>query len=193
MGSPTFAKVRPAERQQAIDVIVSAFAGDPFVRNLYPDDDSYMLHFPGAVVAFGGLALDAGTVWRIGEFDGVAFWYPPDLSPDDAIIEHFRLTVSAERLDDIFSTFDQMDHAHPTYRHWYLPWFGVHVSKQGRGIGGDLLRRCLEVVDADHLPAYLENTNPRNRSFYERGGFEVTGESQAGVAPPIFSMVREAR
>jgi hypothetical protein len=99
-------------------VIVSAFVDNPFVRNLYPDDESNMRHFPMAVVAFGGLALDAGTVWQIGEFDGVGFWYPPDLSPEDSIIEHFRLNVAAESLDDTFSTLDQMDHAHPAYRHW---------------------------------------------------------------------------
>ncbi len=188
-----FAKVRSDQRQHAVDVIVSAFADDPFVRNLYPDDESYARHFPKAVVAFGGLALDAGTVWRIGDFDGVAFWYSPDLSPDDAIIEHLRLTVRAERLDDVLKTFDQLEHAHPTYRHWYLPWLGVHASKQGRGIGGDLLRSCLAIVDADHLPAYLENTNPQNQSFYERHGFVIQRESQAGAAPPIFSMLRESR
>jgi hypothetical protein len=52
---------------------------------------------------------------------------------------------------------------------------------------------CLEIVDRQHLPAYLDSTNPRNISFYERQGFVVTGRSQAGSSPPIISMLRESR
>jgi len=193
MGSATFAQVRPTERRKAIDVLVSAFADDPFVRYLYPDDEAYLRHFPEGIVAFGGLALDADTVWRLGDFDAVALWYPPGLSPDDAIIEFLRETVPAEKLDGVFETFEQMEHGHPTYRHWYLPWFGVHASKQGRGIGGELMRRCLEVVDAEHMPSYLESPNPRNLTLYERHGFESTGEYKAADVPPMYSMARAAR
>ena len=39
----------------------------------------------------------------------------------------------------------------------------------------------------------MDSTNPRNVSFYERQGFEVTGEWRDGGAPPIVSMLRGAR
>jgi hypothetical protein len=55
------------------------------------------------------------------------------------------------------------------------------------------MKHCLRVVDNDHLPAYLDSPNPRNVSFYERHGFVVTGEAQAGTCPPIVSMLRAAR
>lgn len=86
-----------------------------------------------------------------------------------------------------------MDAAHPAYPHWYLPWFGVDAALQGRGFGGQLMKSCLHVVDADHLPAYLETPNPRSISFYERHGFEVTGEAQAGACQPVTFMLRAAR
>jgi len=86
-----------------------------------------------------------------------------------------------------------MDEAHPKFPHWYLPWFGVDAAVQGRGLGGELMKHCLTVVDKDHLPAYLDSPNPRNVSFYERHGFVVTGEAQAGTCPPIVSMLRAAR
>ena len=54
------------------------------------------------------------------------------------------------------------------------------------------MKYCLSVVDASHLPAYLETPNPRNISFYERHGFEITGEAQAGDCPPIAFMSRTA-
>lgn len=181
------------ERQHALEVLVSAFIADPFIRWFYPDDEPYQRHFPDVLVAFGGKAMRAGTTWRLGAFDAVALWYPPDLEPDDAVLEVLRATVRPDIHDDLFAILDQMGAAHPTYRHWYLPWFGVRASKQNRGIGGDLMRRCLEVVDADHLPAYLESPNAKNLPFYERHGFEVTGASRSGTAPPMYSMLRAAR
>jgi hypothetical protein len=50
-------------------------------------------------------------------------------------------------------------------------------------------RRC----DEDHLPAYLESSNPRNVPLYERHGFTVIGAIQAGTSPTMYPMVRAAR
>ena len=68
-----------------------------------------------------------------------------------------------------------------------------YVALQGRGLGGQLMRPCLQIVDDTNLPAYLETTNPRTIPFYQRHGFEVTGEAQAGTCPPITFMQRAAR
>jgi ribosomal protein S18 acetylase RimI-like enzyme len=50
---------------------------------------------------------------------------------------------------------------------------------QGRGIGADLLRDRLDKVDAKGIHAYLESSNVRNISFYQRHGFEVVREIRA--------------
>ncbi len=55
------------------------------------------------------------------------------------------------------------------------------------------MKPCLETVDGTHMPAYLETPNPRTIIFYERHGFEVTGEAQAGTSPPVTFMLRAAR
>ena len=102
-------------------------------------------------------------------------------------------SVAPEQQEDLFAVLEQMDGAHPTFSHWYLPWFGVDGARQGRGIGNELMLKCLEIVDQDQLPAYLESPNPRNVSFYERHGFDVTGRAQAGDSPPIISMLRPPR
>jgi len=51
----------------------------------------------------------------------------------------------------------------------------------------------LQIVDATHLPAYLGTPNLRTISFYQRHGFEVTGQAQAGTCPPMTFMLRAAR
>ena len=63
------------------------------------------------------------------------------------------------------------ERAHPVEPHWYLEAVGVVPESRGQGIGGAMLTPVLERCDADGMPAYLESSNPRNISFYERHGF----------------------
>jgi ribosomal protein S18 acetylase RimI-like enzyme len=154
----------------------------------------YLAHFPTFVAAFGGTAFAERTVWTLAEFAAVAVWIPPGVEPDaQAIVAALREYVSPTQHEDVFAVLEQMDEAHPTYPHWYLPWLGVDPARQGAGLGRLLLTRCLQIVDEHHLPAYLETPNPRTISFYQRHGFEVTTVAQAGACPPVTSMLRAAR
>ena len=194
MGDRSFASVPQVQQHLTYRTLVSAFTDDPVERWLYPELPDYLTHFPRFLEAFGGRAFDEQTVWRLGEHSAVALWLPPGAEPDgDAIISVLTETVSPDKHDDTFAVIEQIDAAHPTYPHWYLPWFGVDSVLQGRGLGGELMEHCLEIVDASHVPAYLETPNPRTLTFYDRHGFEVTGAAQAGKCPPITFMVRAAR
>jgi len=189
-----FAPIRKRQQRRALDVLVMAFTADPVIRWLYPEARQYLTHFPKFLAAFGGKAFEQRTAWRLGDFSAVALWLPPRVDPDgDAIVAVLTKTVGPEQHNDLFAVLGQMTDAHPAFPHWYLPWFGVDGALQGRGFGGELIKHCLRVVDEDHLPAYLESPNPRNISFYERHGFEVTGQAQAGACPPIVFMLRAAR
>ena len=194
MAALPFAPVRASERRRALDALVLAFTADPVIRWLYPEAHQYLTHFPEFLAAFGGKAFAENTVWRLGEFSAVALWLPPSVDLDgDAVVALFTETVAPEQHEDAFSVLGQMDDAHPRFPHWYLAWFGVDGAIQGRGFGGELMKRCLRIVDEDHLPTYLNTSNPRNISFYERPGFEVPGEAQAGGCPPVLSMLRAAQ
>ena len=189
-----FSPIPETEQERAYRTLVSAFTDDPVERWLYPELPEYLTHFPHFLAAFGGRAFEEQTVWGLGECSAVALWLPPGSEPDsDAIGSVLSETVSSDKHGDAFAVLEQMDVAHPTYPHWYLPWFGVDSALQGQGIGGQLLEQCLvAIADTDQLPAYLETPNPRTVSFYERHGFEVTGTAQAGRCPPITFMLRRA-
>jgi GNAT superfamily N-acetyltransferase len=194
MGRMQFAAVAESERDRAIATLVSAFEDDPVERWLYPDEAEYRRHFPAFIAAFGGDAFRDQTVWRLGDFDAVAFWFRPGRDPDgDAIVRVLVETTSEDLHADSFATLEQMEEGHPAEPHWYLPWFGVDSALQGRGLGTHLMRHCLEIVDETGLPAYLETPNPRTVPFYQRAGFSVTGVAEAGRCPPVTLMQRAAQ
>ena len=186
--------VHESEQERALDTLVLAFAADPVERWMYPESRQYLAGFRRFLAAFGGKAFADGTVWSLGDFSAVALWLPPGTDPDDdAIVAVITESVEPRLHQDLFSVAGQMQETHPRFLHWYLPWFGVDPALQGRGLGSELMKHCLRIVDEDHLPAYLETPNPRTIPFYERHGFEVTGEARAGACPPIVSMLRAAQ
>jgi ribosomal protein S18 acetylase RimI-like enzyme len=194
MSALSFLAVGESDQERVFATLVLAFAADPVERWLYPEARQYLSHFPGFLAAFGGPAFAEQTVWSLGEFSAVALWLPPGTEPDGhAIIALLTETVAADKRDDTLAVLGQMDTAHPDYPHWYLPWFAVDTALQGRGLGSQLMMPCLQIVDDTHLPAYLETPNPRTIPFYQRHGFEVTGQAQAGSCPPITFMLRAAR
>ena len=187
-------QVQESDEARAISTLVSAFSDDPVERWLYPELEHYLTHFPAFAAAFGGEAFAQQTVWGLSDFSAVAVWFQPGAEPDAGkIVAVLSETVSPEKHDDTFAVLEQMDAAHPTYPHWYLPWLGVEPGAQGQGAGGRLLRHCLNIVDESVLPAFLETPNPRTIPFYERHGFEVTAQAQAGACPPMTLMLRAAR
>jgi hypothetical protein len=57
-----------------------------------------------------------------------------------------------------------------------------------------LLAHTLAEIDAEHMPAYLESSNPDNDARYARLGFEPAGTiSYRGTRPTATTMWRPAR
>ena len=77
-------------------------------------------------------------------------------------------------------------------KHWYLGYLGVAPTHQGNGIGGAMLRTVLDEADQAGTPAYLESSNERNLSLYERHGFKVVEAVKLlGTGPTVWRMWRE--
>jgi ribosomal protein S18 acetylase RimI-like enzyme len=180
-----------AEENSAVAAAMMAFSTDPAARWLYPDPHQYLTHFPVFIKAFAGKAFERGSAYYAENFAGAALWLPPDVHPDeDALMRLFDATVADRNKEDLFSVFEQMGDYHPNEPHWYLPMIGVDTFHQGRGCGSALMRHALVRCDRDDKLAYLESSNPRNISLYERHGFELLGTIQVGSSPPIFPMLR---
>lgn len=181
----------PNDERRVVSTIVRAFQADPAVRWLYPDAQQYATHFPQFVRAFGGRAFAYESAHVVDDFAGAALWLPPGVEPDqDELGSLMERTAPPAIRDEVFSVFEQMGRYHPGEPHWYLPLIGVDDAYQGQGLGSVLLRHALAECDRERLPAYLESSNPRNISLYQRHGFQLIGTIRAGLSPKIYPMVR---
>jgi hypothetical protein len=55
------------------------------------------------------------------------------------------------------------------------------------------MTHALQQCDREKRLAYLESTNPRNMTLYERHGFKALGTIQVGTSPPMVPMLRHPR
>jgi GNAT superfamily N-acetyltransferase len=186
--------VTPFERDRAVDTVVLAFAADPVARWCWPDARQYLTSMPRFTFAFGGGAFSSNTAFCTDDVSGAALWLTPDAHPDEAVLgEIVDATVSSRIRGDFLALLEKMAGYHPPGPHWYLPLIGVDPPRQGRGFGDALMTHALAHCDREGSPAYLESTNPRNVTLYERHGFEALGTIQVGTSPPLVPMVRRPR
>jgi GNAT superfamily N-acetyltransferase len=194
MTEPIVRAATSDEEQRVIGVITLAFSADPMARWSLPGAELFLKVFPRIVRAFGGRAFGNRSADCIDSFGGAALWLSPGVEPDgDELARLTRENAPADRLKDLESIFEQMASYHPGGPHWYLPLIGVDPARQGSGLGSALMRHALARSDRDGLPAYLESSNPRNISLYERHGFKRLGAIQSGHSPTMVPMLREPR
>lgn len=196
MDAPQPCTADAADRERLIDIIVLGFAADPIARWVWKEAPDYLALMPDFANAFGGRAFELGTAYHDGRFQAAAFWLPPGVEPDEtgmnAVVEK-TLASRPEFSEDLAGLFEGMAAYHPAEPHWYLPMIAADPRATGQGLGAALMKHALARCDEDGLPAYLESSNPRNISLYERHGFEAIGEIRSGSSPVMTPMYRKAR
>ena len=86
---------------------------------------------------------------------------------------------AVERVNAAFEPADTALHRAVPEPHWYLDVIAVDPARQGRGIGGALLRAVQVRADAEGVPIVLLTYQPRNLNLYERHGYAVVCEGPA--------------
>jgi ribosomal protein S18 acetylase RimI-like enzyme len=185
-------KSAPANIQAStISTIVLGFAADPMTRWVWPDSAEYLRIMPQFVRAFGGRAFERGTAYITEGARAAALWLPPGVEPDQAALGAIMAqTVRQEIAADMGFIFQKMAEHHPHEPHWYLPLIAADPNWIGQGLGTLLMQHALRRCDEEGGTAYLESTNPRNISLYERHGFRAIGRIQHGSSPTMTPMLR---
>jgi GNAT superfamily N-acetyltransferase len=196
-------EVRPAESaddlEAAAEALALAFADDPCWAHLLREDETraekLLAYFTSEIES---LVPEYRQVWVTEDGGGAAIWAPPGrwrvpmgrtLSETPAMLKVFgrRFALGLRALI-------RLEGHHPkSPDHWYLHYLGVEPRRQGRGLGGALLRPVLGACDSERIPAHLEASTDRNRKLYERHGFALTEvfDMPGRGGPPIREMWRD--
>lgn len=131
---------------------------------------------------------------------GSTMWLPPGPNTDLPLLGTLDIAFHMMRLAGLgalrrgMALEAAMERRRPKTPHVYLFNIAVRQSAQGKGVGRTLLAPMLDACDRAGLPAYLENSKPRNHSFYVGHGFEhMEHFAPAPDAPPLEMMWREPR
>lgn len=197
--------VRPASRTDvpALSVTLGkAFYDDPVMMWLLPDDDvrKRKLHkLFASITRYHHLSRGGVEVAPDGAGIGAAALWDPPGEWKQTRGEELRampglLLTFGTALTRGLAVTEMMKTLHPEEPHWYLAVIGSDPSVRGKGFGNALMRSRLDRCDAEYAPAYLESSKPENVPYYERFGFEVTGEFRLpDGGPPLFPMWRKPR
>lgn len=194
--------VARAERAHAAAIgsaLAGAFVDDPVFAWLVPTDaprrDERLRTFFTSM-ARSYLRRDKHAFLAGGDV-GAALWSAPGswALPMSEVVRESAPAVRAfgRNLGRALRTQLEVESKHPKEpRHWYLGYLGVAPGHQGQGIGTLVLHAVLDDADAAGVPAYLESSNERNLTLYERNGFKVVDSHRAlGKGPTIWRMWRE--
>ena len=191
----------PADLPALVETISLAFHEDPTWSWAFPDpvlrQQQYAVYWRFLIVG----ALRYPWVLRTNGYEAVAVWIPPGgteiAEADEARIRPLVETLLGPRSDEVMELLARFEAAHPREQpHYYLSLLATHPDHRGQGIGMRMLGENLARIDAEHMPAYLESSNPANNQRYERLGFAAIGafyppDRESG--PPVTTMWRDAR
>jgi GNAT superfamily N-acetyltransferase len=169
--------------------LTEAFYQDPVMSWCYPDAPERATILP----AFFRVVLDAATphggVETAEEGAATSVWIPPEAEIDGERLAADLGAVSGPYEERALAIMGLLDEHHPTDQaHQYLFLLGTREAWQSHGLGSALLRSVLSRCDVDGVPAYLEATSERNRSLYERHGFETVEMIGLPGSPPPAAM-----
>ena len=199
LAQPTVVRAAPHHEDALGAALADAFRDDPVFEFLIPADvkgrEARLLAY-FRMTARSYLRRDKHA-FIAGEGRGGALWAAPGgwrmpvseiVRETPAVMKVFgRNTFRALKL------LTQVEGLHPKEpHHWYLGYLGTRCDSQGKGIGSAMLTEVLAQADDTRTPAYLESSNQRNLTLYERHGFRVVEEIKAlGTGPSIYRMWRD--
>jgi GNAT superfamily N-acetyltransferase len=187
-----------ADLPAMVETITAAFDADPTWSYAFPDpvDRPAQYRRWWHLYLVGALRYD--DTWLADDGAAVAVWIPPGgtelAAPEQAQVPDLVRELVGDWAEEVFALLDQFDEAQPTAPHYYLTLLGTRPDRRGEGLGMALVRHCLERIDGEHRPAYLESTNPANNARYEKVGFAPIGSFTArDGGPTVTTMWRPAR
>jgi ribosomal protein S18 acetylase RimI-like enzyme len=178
--------------------LASAFFEDPLWGHwTFPDASRRRRDLLEFMTLQAELAAAQGWIAMTRNRESVAIWTPPGesygSSEQEPLISEVVERLFGARAPEIHELFRQFEEHVPAGRFYHLEWWATHRNHAGRGFGASLITENIARIDAEHLPSYLESTNPVNLARYESLGFRRIGTFAPPRGPTVTTMWREAR
>ena len=199
---PMSLEVRKATREETrsiAEILAAAFATDPVMSWVMrePTDAERRLGIMFRGVLDRAASAPDHELYVTGDGSGAALWFGVNRwksSLGDALRTAPALWRSGFMSLRGMRLYGAMQQRHPKEPHFYLEIVGTRPDRQGEGVGSALLDPVLARCDEEGVPAYLENSNPRNTAFYFRHGFQpMTAFPLPPGCPPLVPMWRSPR
>lgn len=190
-----------ADLETIVDTLTTAFEHDPLWGGwAFPDPDpkrrneqrsAWWRFIARSALRYPWTRVTEGC-------EAVAIWYPPggtEFTPEEeANVPSFLRELVGDHSAAFVECLELFETSHPRLEpHYYLSLFATHADHRGQGTGMALLRESLDLIDTEHLAAYLESTNPMNQERYESVGFRQVGTFTPPGGPTVTTMWRYAR
>ena len=184
----------PFSRDAVVTTLAAAFLDDPLMGWVFVDAAAR----PGQLVHWWAWMLDHlpghAEVLATADDRSAALWYGPDPVDEDAQRDFLAMLsglLGEAQAFEKLRGLSVIPAAHPhEVRHWYLAAVGTRPESQGQASAARVLVPVLARADAAGIGTYLESSNERNLSFYERLGFVATGRIQVPGGPALIPMWR---
>jgi len=190
--TPVIRKLDPSQLEAASNALIMGFSSDPFQRWLMPDPTIYYKNFKKWTHNTCLQSFSAQGVYGDENNYGTAAWFPPRFDIDLTHISETYKDIPKDRIEEAFKIFEEIGESR-VHDAWYLEYLAVDPSKQGSGLGSLILKESLKVIDELGETAYLESSNPKNMSLYERFGFRFLKKIQVGSSPELNTMFRQPK
>lgn len=182
------------------DITADAFRDDPFNNWLFGDFEAMRRTFANLAEHIYAPNGFCQILKENGEGRAATMWLLPgdrsEAAPMGMLKTYWGLLASGGpgALMRGKAAGDAMAQHHPREPHAYLFTVGVAGAGRGRGLGRRLMEPVLAACDRAGTMAYLENSNPANRRFYNSLGFERVELFHARPdSPPLEAMRRLPR
>jgi GNAT superfamily N-acetyltransferase len=186
----------PADASVVVAVLAEAFQNDPVIAWTFPGAQRRRAVLPSFFHAVVEDILDHGEIYLTSSGSGVMLF----ISPDTPAITSAQRDAHQRRLRACIGEFAEravlisrlLEERHPQQRaHYYLVFGAVRPARQGRGIGGEILRSILDRADVEGVGTYGECSAPPSLRLMLRHGFHDLAPLPLPDGPSFYPVWRD--